>query len=71
MVNTRKLKGRIRELGLTQEECAKYLHIKAPTFNQKLNNIRHFSLAQAEMLSKLLNIEAPDFPVYFFTQEVA
>lgn len=67
MVNTCRLKGRIRELNLTQENCAKTLGIKCPTFNQKINNIRSFSLNQAEELAKLLKIDDDDFGEFFFS----
>lgn len=66
MVHTAKIKGRMRELNLTQAECAEKLDIKCPTFNQKLNNIRSFSLTQAEILAKILSIQDADFGEYFF-----
>jgi hypothetical protein len=66
LVNTLKLKGRIRELNLTQEDCAKALNIQTPTFSQKINNLRPFSLSQAEALAKFLHIPDDRFGVYFF-----
>lgn len=68
MVNTQKLKGRIKEMNLTQENCAKVLKIRTPTFNQKINNIRPFSLSQAEILAKFLQIPDEQFGIYFFYQ---
>ena len=66
MVNTNKLKGRMKELSITQADVAKELHIAQPTANQKINNIRPFDLEEAETLAKMLQIEAQDFGTYFF-----
>lgn len=66
MVNTNKIKGRMRELDITQAEVAKALNIAQPTANQKINNIRPFDLNEAEALAKMLNIDAGDFGTYFF-----
>lgn len=66
MVNAARLKGRMREKCLTQSACAERLHIRTPTFNQKLNNIRAFSLQQAEELANMLEIKDSEFGSYFF-----
>ena len=68
MINTDKLKGRIREKRKTQGDCAAYIGIKTPTFNQKINNIRPFSLTEAEALVAFLEISNEDFAKYFFTK---
>jgi len=66
MVNTNKIKGRMRELEITQSEVAKFLGIQQSTANQKINNTRCFSLNEAEKLCALLNIESGEFASYFF-----
>jgi hypothetical protein len=66
MVNTNKIKGRLRELGKTQLDVAKYLGIQQATANQKINNSRCFTLEEAEKLAELLGISPEDFKVYFF-----
>lgn len=66
MVNTNKIKGRMKELEITQADVAKCLKIAQPTANQKINNVRPFDLDEAEKLSALLKIEADDFGSYFF-----
>ena len=38
MVNTNKIKGRMKELELTQADVAHCLNIAQPTANQKINN---------------------------------
>ena len=66
MVNTNKIKSRMKELEITQADVAKCLKIAQPTANQKINNVRPFDLEEAEKLARLLNIESGDFGVYFF-----
>lgn len=66
MINTNKIKGRMRELSITQSEVAKALNIAQPTANQKINNIRPFDLDEAEKLARLLQIDSGDFGNYFF-----
>lgn len=68
MVNTNKIKGRMKELEITQADVAKCLGIAQPTANQKINNVRPFDLEEAEKLSSLLNIEMEEFGRYFFAQ---
>ena len=71
MVNTNKIKGRMKEMGKTQADVAKHLNIAQPTANQKINNIRPFDLEEAEKLAALLNIDMCEFGTYFFSNEVA
>ena len=68
MVNTNKIKGRMKELEITQADVAKYLKIAQPTVNQKINNVRPFDLGEAEKLSELLKISSSEFGMYFFAQ---
>ena len=66
MVNSQKIKGRIVELGKNQADCAAALGIRPPTFNQKLNNVRSFTLSESEVLRKFLDIDDSLFAEYFF-----
>jgi len=66
MVNTNKIKARMKELDLTQADVAKQMDLAAPTVNQKINNVRPFDLDEAGKLSKILGIEANEFGLYFF-----
>ena len=66
MIDSDKIKGRMRELRITQAVVAKHLGIEQPTANQKINNIRPLFLEEAEKLSDLLKIEPKDFGKYFF-----
>lgn len=65
MVNANKIKGRMRELGITQADVAKFLNVAQPTVNQKINNIRPFDLDEAEKFSNLLGIDTCEFGAYF------
>lgn len=66
MINTNKIKGRMRELEITQADVAKALNIAQPTANQKINNTRPFDLDEAEKLANLLKIDSGEFGTYFF-----
>lgn len=66
LINTNKIKGRMKELQITQKDVAKSLGLAQPTVNQKIRNIRPMDLREAEKLSKLLHIKPEDFAAYFF-----
>lgn len=66
MINTNKIKGRMRELEITQADVAKALNIAQSTANQKINNSRPFDLDEAERLAELLRIDSGEFGTYFF-----
>lgn len=66
MPNTRKIKARMAELGITQTELAGKIGISSAAMCQKINNIRPFSLHEAEVVAGVLGIKDSDFGVYFF-----
>lgn len=66
MVNTNKIKGKMKELEITQRDVAKALSLAPPTVSQKLNNVRDFNLEEAEKLSDILHIDVGEFGEYFF-----
>ena len=66
MINSKKIKGRMAELGITQKEMAKYMGIAQATVNQKINNIRTMDVDEAEKISIILKIPCEDFAEYFF-----
>lgn len=71
MVNSRKIKGRLVELGLTQKDVAEKIGVAQPTANQKINNIRPMDLQEAEAIANLLKISPGEFADYFFYIGVA
>ena len=68
MPNTRKLKARMVELGLTQKDLADALKIAPATASQKINGIRPLYLHEAQIVARALKIENASFSDYFFTQ---
>lgn len=61
----RKVKGRMREKGLTQAIVAKQLGLSAQAFSNKINGKTDFKLSELEALCKILEISDPS--AYFFT----
>jgi transcriptional regulator with XRE-family HTH domain len=56
VVNTLKVKARIMELGLNQEDVAKKLGVDYSTFNTKINNNRRFYVDEVAKLCEILDI---------------
>lgn len=71
MINTKKIKGRMAELGLTQKDISIALNLSQSTVSQKINNIRTMNLDEAECLAKILSLSSDDIETYFFYTEVA
>ena len=65
-----KLKGLMREKGLTQEELAKRIDISKPTFNLKINWNAYFSPEEIFKIIKILGIHDSEYKEYFFTLKV-
>lgn len=65
MINTEKIKQRMSELGLTQNDIAECLGIARPTANQKINNVRKLEIDEAKKLSELLDIKDSEIWDYF------
>ncbi len=68
MINSNKLKGRMKEKGITQAALAKHLKISQPTCCQKLNNTRQLTLDEANGICEILDISPEHFGSYFFIQ---
>lgn len=64
-----KLKGKIKERGLTQEAVAEYVGIDKATFSLKLNNLSLFTQKEILKICEILNISPEDINTYFFQQE--
>ena len=65
--NYNKLRGRIRENGLTQEEVAKQINVNPATLSLKLNNASEFTQSEIRSICDLLDISGRDLSDYFFT----
>lgn len=66
MINIRKVKSRMVELGLDQGDVASALGVSRSTACQKLNRVRPLDLAEAEKLAELLRLQDAQFREYFF-----
>lgn len=70
MVDTKKLKARIIETGLTKETIAKELGISEHSLHNKISGITPFKADEAFHLAGLLGV-ADEMAPYFFVAEVA
>lgn len=66
----RKLRGRIREKGLIQEEIAKKIKVAPATLSQKLNNASEFTQSEIFELCDILEINHEELSDYFFAEVV-
>lgn len=71
MINSNKIKGRMRELGIIQADVAKRLNLAEASVSLKLSCKRPMDLDEARELAEMLNISNEDFGTYFFGTEVA
>lgn len=67
MINTRLIKERMEQLGLTQTNVAEALGVAQPTASQKINGIRPIDLDEAKKLADVLRITDADYGAYFFS----
>ncbi len=65
-MNTRKLRGRIRECYETQEAFAKALNVSPATLSKKLMGKTEWDRQEIEEACALLDIPAEEIPTYFF-----
>ena len=63
-----KLRGRIRECGLTQEQLAKAVGINKATLSVKMNGRYAFTANEMISIGEALNIPATEIGNYFFTE---
>jgi DNA-binding Xre family transcriptional regulator len=66
--NYSKLRGRIRECGLTQAQLAESIGIHEGTLSAKLNNQNYFTTSEIDAICKVLKIARNDIPHYFFAE---
>jgi len=67
MINSRKISGRLAELGLTQKDVAEALGIAQATASQKINGIRPLYLSEVEKMAKLLQLQDSEICAYFLS----
>lgn len=64
-----KIKGKIRELGLTQSDYAKYIGITEQTLNLRFKNRRPFTQPEIAKTMQLFNEPIENVKKYFFTEK--
>ena len=65
-MNYNPLRGRMRECGLTQKECAAKIGLSEGQLNHKLAGEYDFKQDEIHSLCRLLNIDAAEIGHYFF-----
>lgn len=65
-----KLKGKIRELDMTQNEFANKIGITEQTLNLRFKNKRPFKQDEIEKTMILFNEPMKNMHIYFFTKKV-
>jgi Helix-turn-helix. len=72
MVNVNKLKGKIVECGLSIEELAKRIGKDRATLYRRLNSDgKDFTIEEADLIAKTLNLTYSEVNAIFFNQYVA
>ena len=70
MVNREKLKGKIVENGLTQEQLAGTLGMAVATLNYKVNNKSEFKASEIKKLAEILYLTNEEVSNIFFAKDV-
>ncbi len=65
-----KIKGKIRELGMTQSDFAKAIGITEQTLNLRFKNKRPFTQIEIAKTMKLFREPIENVKKYFFTEKV-
>lgn len=65
-MNVLELKSRRVRMGLTQQELANKLGLKAPTYNKKEKSINPFTLDEVKKIKSILSLTNDDIEKIFF-----
>ena len=65
-----KLRGRIKEKGLTEQDFAKQINLSRTSLSLRLNGKAEWTLSEIESTCKLLEISDTEVPLYFFNRLV-
>ena len=66
--NYSRLRGKIRECGLTEEKLAKAIEMTKNTLSDKLNRKSQFKTVEMYNICKVLGIDLKDIDYYFFAE---
>lgn len=70
MINTLKIKGRMAEKALTNQETSKRMNMSAYTYRRKIRNEVPMTLEESEQLSDVLDISIEEYPEFFLFQKL-
>lgn len=65
-----KLRGLLREKGMTQNQLADGIGINKSSLSQKLNNVANFTAPEIFNICEFMEIKEDEIKTYFFTQSV-
>lgn len=72
LVNTRLLRGKMAEHGMTQDALATLMKIDRATLNRKINNEgRGFTVKEANRIAELFSLTSDEAVHIFFAETVA
>jgi len=71
MVDTRKLRGKIAEAGLSVPKLAKQISIDRVTLYRRLSNPKNFTIKEVNAIVSALELSVNDANSIFFAQEFA
>ena len=72
MVNINKLKGKVVEQGMTIEELARKIGVNKSTLYRKIRNKGEtFTIKEANLICKALNLSGQEATAIFFSNHVA
>lgn len=72
MVNINKLKGKMREKNITQENLADFVGVSKSTISRKFkNNGNDFSIEEAKKITEALGIDSDEAMEIFFDRRIS
>lgn len=72
MVNVQKLRGKMTECGITVEELADIMGMDRATLYRRLERKgENFTIKEADIIAKALNLDVEEANAIFFSQFVA
>lgn len=72
MVNVQKLRGKMMECGITVEELADIMGMDRATLYRRLERKgENFTIKEADIIAKALNLDVEEANAIFFSQFVA
>lgn len=69
MIDSGRIRKRMKDLGVTTKTLGEAIGLKQPTVSQKINEVRPMLLSEAEKIAEVLNISDDEFCDFFFACE--